>query len=163
MVKILGIDPGLRMTGWGIVSSVGSRLIYVAHGVIKSTQKKPLPLRLREIFEGLHRIISEHKPQEAAVEEVFLNKNPGSTLKLGEARGIALLVPAILDLPVEEYSANRVKKTVVGVGHADKNQVAVMVQKLLMQGEKIEGDAADALAVAICHSHFRTAQNYKLS
>jgi len=152
-MRLLGLDPGLRNTGWGIVESVGTRLSHVANGVVKSDPKKSLAERLVELSEGLEEVIAEWQPQSCAVEETFVNKNPTSTLKLGRARGIALLIPARAGLPVAEYTPNHVKKSVVGVGHAAKEQVDAMVQ-VLLPGVKINGpDAADALAVAICHAH----------
>jgi len=156
VVRILGLDPGLRNTGWGIVDSVGNRLTYVAHGVAHSDAKDGLAFRLFHLYQELVKIIQAYSPQEAAVEETFVNKNPASTLKLGMARGIVLLAPAEAGLVVGEYAANRVKKAVVGVGHADKNQVALMVRRLLPGCAAVSTDAADALAVAICHAHYRT-------
>lgn len=154
-VRILGLDPGLRTTGWGIVDSAGNRLSYVAHGVAKSDSGDDLAPRLSQLYQELLKIIEVYNPHEAAVEETFVNKNPASTLKLGMARGIVLLAPAQAGLVVGEYAANRVKKSVVGVGHADKNQVALMVQRLLPGSGTVMADAADALAVAICHAHYR--------
>ncbi|WP_286830811.1 MULTISPECIES: crossover junction endodeoxyribonuclease RuvC [Kordiimonas] len=152
-MRLLGLDPGLRNTGWGIVESVGTRLSHVANGVVKSDPKKSLAERLVELSEGLEEVIAAWQPQSCAVEETFVNKNPTSTLKLGQARGIALLIPARAGMPVAEYTPNHVKKSVVGVGHAAKEQVDAMVQ-VLLPGVKINGpDAADALAVAICHAH----------
>ena len=156
-VTILGLDPGLRNTGWGIIRFHQGRLTHLAHGVIHSTSKIPLAQRLNELFEGLEKVILEWDPDEAAVEETFVNKNPVSTLKLGMARGVVLLAPAKSGISVAEYSANKVKKTVVGAGHADKNQVSMMVQRLLPAAGSVHLDAADALAVAICHAHYRTA------
>ena len=160
VVRILGLDPGLRNTGWGIVDSMGNRLTYVAHGVAHSNGNDDLASRLSQLYRELLKIIHLYAPQEAAVEETFVNKNPSSTLKLGMARGIVLLAPAESGLPVGEYAANRVKKSVVGVGHADKNQVAVMVQRLLPGCGVVDADAADALAVAICHAHYRTYRDF---
>ena len=154
-MRILGLDPGLQHTGWGIISFVKGTLSHVAHGVIHSCSKSPLSARLHTIYVGLTHVIEQYAPQEAAVEETFVNKNPASTLKLGMARGVVLLAPAQAGLIVGEYSANRVKKTVVGVGHAGKDQVASMVQRLLPKAGNVTLDAADALAVAICHAHFR--------
>lgn len=154
-VRILGLDPGLRNTGWGIVDVRGNSLSYIAHGVAKSDSGDDLAPRLSQLYQELLRIIETYGPQEAAVEETFVNKNPASTLKLGMARGIVLLAPAQAGLVVGEYAANRVKKSVVGVGHADKNQVALMVQRLLPGSGAVMADAADALAVAICHAHYR--------
>lgn len=154
-VRILGIDPGLRNTGWGVIDVRGNHLKYVAHGVIKTDSEQDLAPRLSYLYKKLDDVIQIYSPHEAAVEETFMNNNPASALKLGMARGVVLLAPAEKGLRVGEYSANRVKKAVVGVGHADKSQVAVMVQRLLLGCEKVTADAADALAVAICHSHYR--------
>ncbi len=158
-VTILGLDPGLRNTGWGLIRFHQGKLSHMAHGVIHSTSKMALAGRLNELFEGLEKIIKDWDPDEAAVEETFVNKNPVSTLKLGMARGVVLLAPAKAGLSVAEYSANKVKKTVVGAGHADKNQVSMMVQHLLPAAGPVHLDAADALAVAICHAHYRTASS----
>lgn len=154
-VRILGLDPGLRNTGWGVIDVQGNHLKYVAHGVVKSDGDLDLAPRLQQLYEGLEKVISIHNPHEAAVEETFVNANPASALKLGMARGVVLLAPAMAQLLVGEYSANKVKKSVVGVGHADKNQVALMVQRLLTGCGTVSQDAADALAIAICHSHHR--------
>ena len=152
-MRLLGIDPGLQNTGWGVVESIGTRLSHVANGVVKSTRSKSLAERLVELHDGIQDVIITWAPESCAVEETFVNKNPTSTLKLGQARGIALLVPSIAGISVAEYTPNHVKKAVVGVGHADKKQVDAMVQ-ILLPGVKINGaDAADALAVAICHAH----------
>ncbi|TNE66656.1 MAG: crossover junction endodeoxyribonuclease RuvC [Alphaproteobacteria bacterium] len=152
-MRLLGLDPGLQRTGWGIVESEGTRLRHIANGTVTSDAKKTLAERLVELHDGLVAVIAEWQPQSCAVEETFVNKNPTSTLKLGQARGIALLVPAMHGLNVAEYTPNHVKKSVVGVGHARKEQVDAMVQ-VLLPGVKINGpDAADALAVAICHAH----------
>ncbi|MFZ5792806.1 MAG: crossover junction endodeoxyribonuclease RuvC [Pseudomonadota bacterium] len=152
-MRLLGLDPGLRHTGWGVIEVRGNRLSHVADGAVHSDGDKPLAERLVQLHDGLARIIERHRPDEAAVEETFVNKNPTSTLKLGLARGVVLLVPALAGLPVAEYPANLVKKSVVGAGHAEKQQVQRMV-KLLLPGCLIESpDAADALAVAICHAH----------
>jgi len=157
-VRLLGIDPGLRHTGWGVVDVVGNRLIHVADGTVSSNERLPLAERLVELYRGLIAVLDEFQPGEAAVEETFVNKNPASTLKLGVARGIALLVPAERGLAVHEYSANLIKKSVVGAGHADKDQVAMMVRRLLPGCLPERSDAADALAVAICHAHHRSTQ-----
>ncbi len=152
-MRLLGLDPGLQKTGWGVVEAEGSRLRHVANGVVTSNAKRPLSDRLVELYSGLSEVIADWKPHSCAVEETFVNKNPTSTLKLGQARGIALLVPAQAGLDVAEYTPNHVKKSVVGAGHAAKEQVDAMVQ-ILLPGVKINGpDAADALAVAICHAH----------
>lgn len=155
-LRILGLDPGLRRTGWGIIDQQGNQLTYRAHGVIQSTDRLDLADRLQEIFQGLLTILETHQPHEAAVEETFVNANPSSALKLGMARGVILLAPAHQGLPVGEYSANTVKKSVVGVGHADKTQVSLMVQRLLRACPDVKADGADALAVAICHAHYRS-------
>jgi crossover junction endodeoxyribonuclease RuvC len=157
-MRLLGLDPGLRHTGWGIVEAAGNRLTYVADGVVHSDEKAPLAGRLAAIHQGVLEIIASFKPAEAAVEETFVNVNPGSTLKLGQARGVVLLAPALAGLPVAEYATNLVKKSVVGAGHADKKQVAHMVRLLLPGCLVKSGDAADALAVAICHAHHRSTQ-----
>ncbi|MBX3486925.1 MAG: crossover junction endodeoxyribonuclease RuvC [Candidatus Paracaedibacteraceae bacterium] len=154
-IRILGLDPGLRNTGWGLITSQGNRLSHVAHGVVKSTPDLSLSDRLTELYRGLTDVIDQYTPHEAAVEETFMNTNAASALKLGMARGVVLLAPATQGLIVGEYSANKVKKSVVGVGHADKNQVAAMVQRLLPTAGIVKADAADALAVAICHAHHR--------
>jgi crossover junction endodeoxyribonuclease RuvC len=152
-MRLLGLDPGLRITGWGVIESDGYRLRHVAHGVVKSDEKLSLAERLDQLFVGISAVIEAQRPEHAAVEETFVNKNASSTLKLGYARGVVLLAPARLGLPVAEYGANQVKKAVVGVGHADKTQVAMMVKRLL-PGINATADAADALAVAICLAHF---------
>jgi crossover junction endodeoxyribonuclease RuvC len=152
-MRLLGLDPGLRITGWGVIESDGYRLRHVAHGVVKSDEKLSLAERLDQLFVGITAVIEAQQPVHAAVEETFVNKNASSTLKLGYARGVVLLAPARLGLPVAEYGANQVKKAVVGVGHADKTQVAMMVKRLL-PGINATADAADALAVAICLAHF---------
>jgi crossover junction endodeoxyribonuclease RuvC len=157
-VRILGIDPGLNRTGWGVIESEGNRLRHVAHGVVTSDASDALADRLSSIYSELAKIIVAWSPAEAAVEEVFVNKNPGSTLKLGMARGVALLAPAMAGLTVGEYAANLVKKSIVGTGHADKTQIAMMVA-MLLPGVKAKADAADALAVAICHAHHRTSMH----
>ncbi len=151
--RVLGLDPGLRVTGWGIVDSEGARLRHVANGRITSDDGGSLAERLVQLYDGLRAVIAEHCPDAAAVEETFVNKNPTSTLKLGMARGVVLLVPAQAGLPVAEYAANAIKKSVVGVGHAAKEQVQMMVQRLLPGVVLTGADAADALAVAICHAH----------
>ena len=153
--RIIGIDPGLRDTGWGIIEVEGTRLSYVACGVVEPTPSLPLAERLAAIHEGLRVVIHDHAPKEAAVEETFVNKDPRATLKLGAARGVALLVPAQAGLPVAEYGANHIKKTVVGAGHAEKAQVRMMVKVLLPKAEFRTDDMADALAIAICHAHNR--------
>ena len=152
-MRVLGLDPGLRVTGWGIVESEGASLRHVANGRVTSDASGSLAARLSQLHDGLAAVIAEHAPDVAAVEETFVNKNPASTLKLGMARGVVLLVPARAGLSVAEYAANAVKKSVVGVGHAAKEQVQMMVQRLLPGVTFAGPDAADALAVAICHVH----------
>ena len=154
-VRILGLDPGLQHTGYGIIDQDGNRLSYVAHGTIDTKSSSPLPQRLAYIHTQLKAVIEKYQPDEAAVEETFINANPRSALKLGMARGVIVMTPAYFGLPTAEYAANRVKKSVVGVGHADKNQVAHMVQRLLPGCGVVVDDAADALAVALCHGHYR--------
>jgi len=152
-MRLLGLDPGLRHTGWGVVDMAGNRLTYVADGAVHSDGERDLAQRLVELHDGLRAVIERYRPDAAAVEETFVNKNPSSTLKLGLARGVVLLVPALAGLSVAEYPTNLVKKSVVGAGHADKQQIQRMV-KLLLPGCLAEtADAADALAVAICHAH----------
>ena len=154
-MRLIGLDPGLRNTGWGVIAVQGNRLSHVADGVVRSNARRPLAQRLMELRDGLAAVIREHQPDEAAVEETFVNTNPASTLKLGQARGIALLVPAEFELPVGEYPPNLVKKTVVGSGHAAKEQIQMMVQALLPGCKVTSADAADALAIAICHAQHR--------
>ncbi len=155
VVRIIGIDPGLQRTGWGVVDVCGNRLSFVACGTITSTATDELAGRLVELHDGLTEVIEAHRPDEAAVEHTFVNTNPTATLKLGQARGIALLVPAKHGLSVAEYAPNAVKKAVVGAGHADKTQIQHMVKILLPKAVWKGADAADALAIAICHSHHR--------
>ena len=154
-VRILGIDPGLRRTGWGVIESEGNRLIFIACGSVEPRDDLPLASRLLAIHEGLAAVLGEFKPAEAAVEQTFVNKDGVATLKLGQARGVAMLAPAMFGLSVAEYAPNQVKKTVVGAGHADKNQVLMMLKILLPKAEPKSADAADALAVAITHAHHR--------
>jgi crossover junction endodeoxyribonuclease RuvC len=157
-IRILGVDPGLRNTGWGIVDAEGARLSFVASGCLRTDTGDPMGSRLRKLHEGLCEVIRAYEPQEAAVEETFVNRDPQSALKLGQARGVALTAPALAGLEIEEYAANLVKKTVVGNGHADKVQVAMMVRVLLPASYAASKDAADALAVAICHAQHRGAR-----
>ena len=158
-MRLIGLDPGLRNTGWGVIAVQGNRLTHIADGVVRSNAKRPLAERLMELRDGLASVIREHQPNEAAVEETFVNANPSSTLKLGQARGIALLVPAEFGLFVGEYPPNLVKKTVVGSGHATKEQIQMMVQTLLPGCNVTSSDAADALAIAICHAQHRRVPN----
>ena len=152
-MRVLGLDPGLRHTGWGVIDVAGNRLRYVADGVVHAPTNLPLAERLVALFRQLNLVIERFRPDEAAVEESFVNKNAASTLKLGVARGVVLLAPAERGVPVAEYSANLIKKSVVGAGHAEKAQVQMMVRRLLPGCVIVEPDAADALAVAICHAH----------
>jgi len=152
-MRLLGIDPGLLHTGWGIIAVDGNRLTHVANGVIDPPRGAPMAERLTAIFEGLTAVLDRHCPTAAAVEETFVNKNADTTLKLGLARGAALLAPALAGLEVHEYATRLVKKSVVGTGRADKGQVGMMVHVLLPGAAIASEDAADALAVAICHAH----------
>ncbi|MDU9002444.1 crossover junction endodeoxyribonuclease RuvC [Sedimentitalea todarodis] len=152
-MRILGIDPGLRTLGWGIIDSQGSRLSHVANGQIRS-EGQALSVRLLSLYDQLFEVVRRFAPETAAVEQTFVNKDGAGTLKLGQARGIAMLVPAQAGLEIGEYAPNRVKKTVVGVGHADKAQVLHMVRLQLPGCEPAGPDAADALAIAICHAYY---------
>ncbi|WP_299816370.1 crossover junction endodeoxyribonuclease RuvC [uncultured Roseibium sp.] len=154
-IRLLGIDPGLRRTGWGIIEATGNRLSFISSGTVTSDNKKSLAERLVELHEGLSDVVRLHDPAEAAVELTFVNKDAGATLKLGQARGIALLVPSLAGLPVAEYAPNLVKKTVVGTGHAEKGQIRAMVKVLMPRATFNSDDAADALAIAICHAQHR--------
>ncbi len=158
-VRILGLDPGLRRTGWGVITIEGARLAHVAHGVIAPKDSLPFSERLLVLFEAISALVAEHSPDEAAVEETFMNNNAASALKLGHARAMALVAPARAGLPVAEYAATVVKKAVVGTGGADKDQVAFMIARLLPAAGGVTADAADALAVAIAHAHARTARS----
>lgn len=152
-LRIIGIDPGLRRMGWGVIDVQGSRLTHVAHGVVTSAETDPMAQRLLALRAGLTAVLDEWRPEAAAVEHTFVNKDAAGTLKLGQARAIALLVPAEAGLAVAEYAPNQVKKCVVGVGHAGKEQIAAMVGMLLPRAQVQQQDAADALAVAITHAH----------
>ena len=154
-MRIIGFDPGLGTTGWGVVEARGNRLRFVASGAVRTRAKDHLAVRLEALHAGLTEVVARHGPGEAAVEQSFANRNPTATLKLGQARGVALLVPAQAGLTVVEYMPNLVKKTVVGTGHAAKEQVQAMVRTLLPAADFDSADAADALAVAICHAHHR--------
>ena len=154
-IRILGIDPGLRRTGWGVVTIEGNRLSFVACGSLASDERADLAVRLLSIHDGLQRVVAEHVPDEAAVEATFVNKDATATLKLGQARGIAMLVPAIAGLRVAEYAPNLVKKTIVGAGHCEKAQIRMMIGVLLPKADPASEDAADALAIAVCHAHHR--------
>ena len=154
-VRIVGIDPGLRRTGWGVIDSDGVRLGFVACGSVVSDDGESLGARLRQIFDGLQAVLARLEPKEAAIEQTFVNRDAAATLKLGQARGIALLVPALLGLEIAEYAPNAVKKTVIGAGHGDKGQIRAMVKCLLPRAAFDSTDAADALAIAITHAHSR--------
>src|SRR6478609_2529696 len=154
-VRILGIDPGLRRTGWGVIEIDGNRLVFVGCGSVEPSDGLPLASRLLAIHEGLAAVLGDFKPAEAAVEQTFVNKDGVATLKLGQARGIAMLAPAMFGIPVAEYAPNQVKKTVVGAGHAEKAQIAMMLKILLPKASPPSADAADALAIAITHAHHR--------
>lgn len=153
--RLLGLDPGLRATGWGVIEADGNRLRHVADGAVRPPTEGSLAARLAALHGALVRVIDTYRPDEAAVEETFVNRNPASTLRLGQARGVVLLAPAGAGLPVAEYPANLIKKSIVGAGHADKDQISAMVRALLAIPEVSSSDAGDALAVAICHAHHR--------
>ncbi len=155
MARLLGIDPGLRFTGWGLLWAEGNRLRHLADGVIATDGEASVPERLRVLHDALAALLAEHRPDEAAVEETYVNRNGTATLKLGYARGVALLAPALAGIPVAEYGAKAIKRAVVGTGGAEKQQVADMVRRLLPGALIRRADAADALAVAICHAHHR--------
>jgi crossover junction endodeoxyribonuclease RuvC len=157
-LTILGLDPGLRRTGWGVIMVEGARLTHVAHGVVAPKDSLPFAERLLVLFEAISEIVERHRPHEAAVEETFMNNNAASALKLGHARAMAMIVPARAGLPVAEYAATVVKKSVVGTGAADKGQVGFMIRRLLPTAGETTADAADALAVAIAHAHHRKAR-----
>lgn len=154
-MRLLGLDPGLRHTGWGLIEARGNELRFIACGAVNPDAEADLAVRLGNLYNGLAGIIAEHGPAEAAVEETVVNRNPLSSLKLGHARGVVLLAAAHAGLPVHEYAAKQVKRAVTGTGAAAKEQVAMMVRFLLPGCGEVSADAADALAVAICHAHFR--------
>lgn len=158
MVRLLGLDPGLRFTGWGVIEVSGSRLRHIADGVIATDAEASVPARLRVLHDALAALLAEQRPDEAAVEETYVNRNGAATLKLGYARGVALLAPALAGIPVLEYGAKSVKLAVVGTGGAAKEQVQMMVRRLLPGAVLRRADAADALAVAICHAHHRASR-----
>ncbi len=162
-MKILGIDPGLQKTGWGLIVSEGHALKFIASGLIKPDLGLPLGQRLAQIHVGISDLIDRHAPDGAAIEETFVNMNPASTLKLGQARGAALAALSLSGLEVGEYSANKVKKSVVGTGHAGKDQIGMMVRTLLPTSGVVSADEADALAVAICHAHYWNSNQSLLS
>jgi crossover junction endodeoxyribonuclease RuvC len=154
-VRILGIDPGLRRTGWGVIEIDGNRLTFIACGSVEPPESLPLASRLLAIHQGLIAVLGDFQPLEAAVEQTFVNKDGVATLKLGQARGVAMLAPAMSGISVAEYAPNQVKKTVVGAGHADKAQILMMLKILLPKADPKTPDAADALAVAVTHAHHR--------
>src|SRR5438876_6462397 len=159
-MRVLGLDPGLQHTGWRVIDAAGNRLTHVADGVGHAATDLPLAMRLVSLFRQIISVLEQFSPNEAAVEETFVNRNPASTLKLGVARGVVLLAPAERGLPVAEYSANLIKKAVVGAGHAEKSQVQLMVRRILPGCEIGEPDAADALAVAICHAQHAAVRQF---
>ncbi|MBV8526521.1 MAG: crossover junction endodeoxyribonuclease RuvC [Acetobacteraceae bacterium] len=158
-VRLLGVDPGLCYTGWGVIESQGSELRHVADGVIATKGSQSIPERLKALHDALAALLEAHHPQEAAIEQTYVNRNGAATLKLGYARGVALLAPALAGIPVAEYGAMAVKRAVAGTGAAAKQQVAMMVRRLLPGAAIIRADAADALAVAICHAHHRSSRS----
>jgi crossover junction endodeoxyribonuclease RuvC len=158
MTRLLGVDPGLRFTGWGVIEVDGNRLRHVADGVIATDSTTSVPERLKVLHDALAELLALHHPDEAAVEETYVNRNGSATLKLGYARGVALLAPALAGVPVTEYAAKSVKLSVVGTGGAEKAQVQMMVRRLLPGAVIRRADAADALAVAICHAHHRASR-----
>ena len=158
LTRIIGLDPGLRNTGWGVIEIEGSRLIYVADGSVHSDVGATLAERLLQIHQQVLAVLNEFTPDEAAIEETFVNTDARATLKLGQARGVVMLAPALLKIPVAEYAPNTVKKSVVGAGHAEKAQVKHMVKMLLPKAVMKSADSIDALAIAICHAHHRNAK-----
>jgi crossover junction endodeoxyribonuclease RuvC len=162
-VRILGLDPGLRRTGWGVVEIAGNALSYVACGSVETDKEADLAVRLAELHQGLAAVVARWRPDEAAVEETFVNADSRGALKLGQARGIVLFVPAQAGLPVAEYAPNLVKKSIVGAGRAEKAQVRMMVKVLLPKADPQSDDAADALAIAITHAHHRSAPALRLA
>ena len=162
-IRILGIDPGLRRTGWGLIEADGNRLIHIACGSLETSEREALGARLVAIHDGLIAVIEQYRPHEAAVENTFVNTNAAATLKLGQARGIAMLVPARAGLTVAEYAPNLVKKSIVGSGHAEKAQIRMMIGVLLPKADPQSEDAADALAIAICHAHHRSSALLKVA
>ena len=162
-IRILGIDPGLRRTGWGMIACEGNRLVFIACGSVQTHERAELAGRLVAIHDGLVKVIEDFAPDEAAVEATFVNRDGAATLKLGQARGIAMLIPARAGLRVAEYAPNLVKKTVVGAGHAEKAQIRMMIDVLLPKANPSSHDAADALAIAITHAHHRLSIVAKLA
>ncbi|MBC7281793.1 crossover junction endodeoxyribonuclease RuvC [Hoeflea sp.] len=162
-IRIIGIDPGLRNSGWGVVETLGNSLRFVASGTVKSDAKLDLASRLHQLYDGLESVLHHYRPFEAAVENTFVNKDATATLKLGQARGIAMVVPARAGLRVAEYAPNAVKKAVIGVGHGDKKQIHMMVKVLMPKATFDSDHAADALAIAICHAHHRTSPAWRMA
>ncbi|OCW59643.1 crossover junction endodeoxyribonuclease RuvC [Hoeflea olei] len=162
-IRIMGIDPGLRHSGWGIVDTLGNSLRFVASGTVKSDASLDLASRLNQLFVGLEEVLHHYQPYEAAVENTFVNKDATATLKLGQARGIAMVVPARAGLRVAEYAPNAVKKAVIGVGHGDKKQIHMMVKVLMPKASFDSDHAADALAIAICHAHHRSSPAWRMA
>jgi crossover junction endodeoxyribonuclease RuvC len=162
-IRILGIDPGLRRTGWGVVAIDGNRLSFVGCGSLGTDDKAALAVRLLAIHNGLRDVVDAHAPDEAAVEATFVSKDASATLKLGQARGIAMLVPALAGVPVSEYAPNLIKKTIVGAGHCEKAQIRMMVGVLLPKADPQSDDAADALAIAVTHAHHRQSAMLKVA
>jgi crossover junction endodeoxyribonuclease RuvC len=161
IVRIIGIDPGLRRTGWGVIDTIGNSLRFVGSGTVTSDGDLDLASRLCQLHDGLAEVVHAYKPDEAAVEQTFVNKDAVATLKLGQARGVVMLVPARAGLQVSEYAPNAVKKSVIGVGHGDKKQIHMMLKILMPKVEFKGDDAADALAIAICHAHNRGANRMR--
>ena len=162
-IRILGIDPGLRRTGWGVVEIAGNRLGFLGCGSVLTNDRDAPAARLKAMHDGLIRILDQYRPDEAAVEATFVNKDASATLKLGQARGIAMVVPARAGVPVAEYAPNLVKKSIVGAGHGDKTQVRMMIGVVLPKADPASDDAADALAVAVTHAHYRQSVVLKVS
>ena len=162
-IRILGIDPGLRHTGWGVVEILGNRLSFIDCGSVETDERQALADRLVAIHDGLAQVVSLHRPHEAAVEITFVNKNAAATLKLGQARAIALLVPAQAGVSVAEYAPNLIKKTIVGAGHGEKAQIRMMIGVLLPKAAPQSEDAADALAIAVTHAHHRQSAVLKVA
>ena len=162
-VRILGIDPGLRRTGWGVIEAAGNTLSFVACGSVVSDERLDVARRLNTLYGGLVAVVEIYRPNEAAVEDTYVNADPRSALRLGQARGVALFVPSQAGLPVSEYAPSVVKKSVVGNGHGEKGQVRMMIRALLPKAKPESEDAADALAVAITHAHHRNAPVLRLA
>ncbi|WP_299869803.1 crossover junction endodeoxyribonuclease RuvC [uncultured Hoeflea sp.] len=162
-IRIIGVDPGLRRTGWGVIETLGNSLRFVASGTVKSDNKLDLASRLNQLYDGLEEVLHLYRPFEAAVEHTFVNKDATATLKLGQARGIAMLAPSRAGLRVAEYAPNAVKKAVIGVGHGDKKQIHMMVKVLMPKASFDSDDAADALAIAICHAHHRSSPAWRMA